>query len=101
MPSQAGRNAIGLFLGNGWYSAKVLDYSENWSDKPQLLLQLNIEFEDGSTQRLVSDKTWKFSPAPIGENDIDFGDKYDARKEQDRWNEPGFDDSAWLPAAGK
>lgn len=95
---QVGKNAIGVFLGNGWYSAKVLDYAQNWSDKPQLLLQLNIEFEDGSVQHVVSDKTWKFSYAPIGENDIDFGEKYDARKEQDGWSAPGLDDSAWLPA---
>ena len=29
---QVGKNAIGVFLGNGWYSAKVLDYAQNWSD---------------------------------------------------------------------
>lgn len=95
---QVGENAIGVFLGNGWYSAKVLDYAQNWSDKPQLLLQLHIEFEDGSTEKVVSDKTWKFSYAPIGENDIDFGEKYDAGKEQDGWSLPGFDDGTWLPA---
>ena len=61
-----GSNAIGVFLGNGWYSAKVLDYSQNWSDKPQLLLQLNIEYEDGSVERISSDKSWKYSFAPIG-----------------------------------
>ena len=94
-----GHNAIGVFLGNGWYSAKVLDYSQNnWSDKPQLLLQLNIEYEDGSIERISSDRTWKYSYAPIGENDLDFGEKYDARKEQEGWNEPGFDDSLWLDA---
>ena len=95
---KVGRNAIGVFLGNGWYSAKVLDYAQNWSDKPQLLLQLNIEFEDGSTQKVISDKTWKFSSAPIMENDIDFGEKYDARKEQKGWSAAGFDESSWLEA---
>jgi hypothetical protein len=93
-----GRNAIGVLLGNGWYSAKVLDFAQNWSDKPQLLLQLHIEFENGTTQKVVSDKMWAFSPAPIGENDIDFGEKYNAEKEQEGWSTPGFDDSAWLPA---
>tara|TARA_B110000037_G_scaffold222822_1_gene299785 strand:- start:10108 stop:13512 length:3405 start_codon:yes stop_codon:yes gene_type:complete len=94
-----GNNAIGVFLGNGWYSAKVLDYSQNnWSDKPQLLVQLNIEFEDGSIERISSDKSWKYSYAPIGENDLDFGEKYDARKEQDGWNATGFDESSWLEA---
>ena len=50
---KAGKNAIGVFLGNGWYSAKIQDYAMNWSEKPQLLLQLNIEFEDGSIQKVV------------------------------------------------
>ncbi|NND07229.1 MAG: family 78 glycoside hydrolase catalytic domain [Saprospiraceae bacterium] len=93
-----GKNAVGVFLGNGWYSAKVLDYAENWSDKSQLLLQMNIEFEDGTTMHLSSDKTWKYSYAPMEENDMDFGEKYDARKEQDGWSEAGFDDHSWLEA---
>ena len=97
-----GDNAIGVFLANGWYSAKVLDFSQNnWSDKPQLLVQLNIEYEDGSVERISSDKSWKYSFAPIGENDIDFGEKYDARKEQEGWNIAGFDDSSWLEAEEK
>lgn len=93
-----GRNAIGIFLGNGWYSAKVLDYANNWSDKPQLLLQMNIEYEDGTVERISSDKSWKYSNAPIGENDLDFGEKYDARKEQDGWCVAGFDENTWLEA---
>lgn len=94
-----GRNAIGVFLANGWYSAKVLDFSQNnWSDKPQLLLQMNIEYEDGSMQQLSTDKSWQYSYAPIGENDLDFGEKYDARKEQDGWCVSGFDESTWLEA---
>lgn len=95
---KSGSNAIGIFLGNGWYSAKVLDYSQNWSDKPQLLLQLNIEYEDGSSERISSNNSWKYSYAPIGENDIDFGEKYDARKEQEGWSIAGFDETSWLDA---
>jgi alpha-L-rhamnosidase len=95
---EKGRNCLGAFLGNGWYSAKVLDYANNWSDKPQLLLQLNIEYEDGTVEHISSDRSWKYSISPIGENDIDFGEKYDARKEQDGWSIAGFDESSWLLA---
>ena len=93
-----GMNAVGVFLGNGWYSARILDYPECWSEKPQLLLQLNIEFEDGSRMNIVSDNSWKTSVAPIGENDINFGENYDARKEQEGWNMPGFNDYNWMQA---
>lgn len=93
-----GNNAIGVILGNGWYSATVLDYPECWSDKPQLLLQLNIEYEDGTFASISSDQSWKTTAAPIGENDIDFGEKYDARKEISGWCSPNFNDSSWTSA---
>jgi alpha-L-rhamnosidase len=91
-------NAIGVILGNGWYSAQVQDYDQCWSKKPQLLLQMNIEFKDGSTMNIVSDRSWKIAPAPITENDIDFGEKYDARMEMTGWDKHGFNDSNWMQA---
>ena len=92
---KTGSNAIGVLLGNGWFSSRVQDYPECWSEKPLLLLQMNIEFSDGSKMNLVSDQSWKIAPAPITENDIDYGETYDARKEQDGWNNLDFNDRGW------
>jgi len=94
----AGRNAIGLLLGNGRYHAPrtgAPDRTRNFGD-PKALLQLNIEYEDGSLSEVVTDSTWKLTIAgPIrGNNEYD-GEEYDARMELKGWSRPGFDDSAW------
>ncbi len=83
-----GRNCVGAMLGQGW-----------WSKAPRLLVQIEIEYEDGATERIVSDESWKWSSGPILENSIYHGETCDARLEQRGWNEPGFDDSEWLPVS--
>ena len=82
-----GENAIGVMLGNGWYKSRAL------------LLQLDVEFEDGRKTSVVSDTSWKAGEGPILEDSIYNGETYDARLETPGWDRPGFDDSAW-PAAG-
>jgi len=94
----AGRNALGLMLGNGRYHAPrtgAPDGTRNFGD-PKTLLQLNIEYEDGSTTEVVTDGTWKLTTTgPIrGNNEYD-GEEYDARMELKDWSRPGFDDSSW------
>jgi alpha-L-rhamnosidase len=96
-----GTNAIGAVLGNGRYYAdrsKVYagTVSFGW---PKLLLQLRLEFVDGSVSNLVSDTSWKFTTdGPILANSEFDGEEYDARKEFNGWSQPGFDDSKWQPA---
>ena len=94
---RTGANAIGAMVGNGWYGN---DYPETgwrraYGDRPILLLQLNVEYADGTHERIVSDGTWKASPGPITSNDIYHGEEYDARLEKDGWTSPGYDDSDW------
>ena len=62
-------------------------------------MQLNLEFEDGTRQSIVSDETWKLTTdGPIRANNEYDGEEYDARLELSGWDRPGFDDSAWEPA---
>ncbi|MBD3255977.1 MAG: Bacterial alpha-L-rhamnosidase [Candidatus Lokiarchaeota archaeon] len=82
-------NAIGVVLGNG-------RHVENYGyDYPKLYLQLHLEYEDGSSEIIISDDTWKFSIGPTMENGLYYGEKYDARKEMPGWNKFKFDDSEW------
>jgi alpha-L-rhamnosidase len=94
-----GQNALGMMLGNGWFNVQAKaawDFDKApWRASPRMLLELRIEFEDGSTQTIVSDETWKTADGPITYNGIYGGETYDARREQAGWNEPGFDDSSW------
>ena len=78
-----GANAVAVTLGNGWYKSRAL------------LLQLNIELEDGTTASVVSDATWKSADGPIFEDSIYDGESYDARRETPGWDRAGFDDKDW------
>lgn len=96
---QNGENAVGVILGNGWYnhqSTAVWDFhNASWRNRPAFCLDLRITYEDGSVETIVSDKTWKTSSGRIVFNSIYTGEHHDMRKEQDGWNNRGFDDSKW------
>lgn len=94
----AGQNAIGVILGNGRYYAPRLKTPTLTKDfgYPKLLLQLNIEYADGSHQFVVSDASWKITTeGPIRANNEYDGEEYDARMEMPGWSMPGFDESKW------
>jgi alpha-L-rhamnosidase len=92
-----GENTIGVILGNGMYNAVGDRYRKFWVSfgPPTLFFQLELEYEDGTTETLISDESWKYSPSPIVFNDIFGGEDYDARLEQIGWNTSDFDDSDW------
>jgi alpha-L-rhamnosidase len=94
---KTGGNAIGVWLGNGWYSndGNIQRYQVPFSDRPQLIFQMNIEFTDGTSAGIVSDGTWKSSAGPITQNAICEGESYDARLEKTGWNNTGFNDAGW------
>ena len=97
-----GRNALGLMLGNGRYHAPRGDAVPTGTRDfgyPKALLQLNIEYEDGTRSSVFSDESWKLSAAgPIRANNEYDGEEYDARMELDGWNRAGFDAAKWEPA---
>jgi alpha-L-rhamnosidase len=96
-----GRNALGVWLGNGRYFAprlKVPTETRTYGF-PKLLLQLEVDYTDGSRDTIVSDPSWKLTTdGPIIANNEYDGEEYDARKEMPGWAAPGFEDRAW-PAA--
>jgi alpha-L-rhamnosidase len=92
-----GTNAIGVLVGNGFFNINreryrklVIAYGA-----PQMILKLEIDYEDGSRKIIVSDETWKTSPSPVTFSSIYGGEDYDARLEQQNWNFAGFNDSGW------
>lgn len=96
-----GGNAIGVILGNGRYFAprgKVPTNTRTYG-YPKMILQLAIEYADGSAETIVSDESWKLTTCgPILENNDYDGEVYDARQEMSGWAKAGFDDSAWEAA---
>ena len=97
---RTGKNAAAVILGNGRYFAPRHDEHVSEMRFPKLLLQLRLEFEDGTVQDVLSDDTWKITAdGPITANNEFDGEEYDGRKEIRGWDMPGFDDSKWMQAA--
>jgi alpha-L-rhamnosidase len=94
----AGKNAIGLILGNGRFYAPRAASTRNFG-YPKAILRLDIEYQDGSSAAVVTGPEWKLSThGPILANNEYDGEEYDARRELIGWDRPGFDDSAWAAA---
>ncbi|CAN5683258.1 hypothetical protein BH11BAC3_BH11BAC3_17410 [soil metagenome] len=96
---QQGNNAIATVLGNGRFFTMRQNYKTykiNTFGYPKLLLQLVIEYEDGSRKIIVSDNSWKLNvDGPIRSNNEYDGEEYDANKEMKGWAMPGFNDTKW------
>ncbi|HTR41657.1 MAG TPA: family 78 glycoside hydrolase catalytic domain [Pseudomonadales bacterium] len=94
---KSGTNAIGVVLGNGrFYAPRTNAFNSGF---PKLLLELDIEFADGTTTTLISDESWKLTTnGPIVANNDYDGEDYDARKEFPGWSSAGFNDSTWQSA---
>ena len=100
-----GSNAIGGILADGWYSghlalvlrrvAGMKKGREVYGKEPRLLIQLRLEYDDGTVETLGTDDSWKAAIGPHLEADILMGEVYDARLEFPWWSEPDFDDSDW------
>lgn len=94
-----GDNAVAALLGSGWYAGHIASIGKHqYGTEPYLLFQLNIEYEDGTTERIISDESWKANTGPVLAADIIMGEIFDARREHFGWDEVGFDDGSWLAA---
>lgn len=97
-----GENAIGAWLGDGWYRGRL-----GWRGGTRnifggdlsFLGQLEITYVDGRRQTIPSDATWRATPSPILRSGIYDGEDHDARLEIPGWSSGSFDDSAWLPVS--
>lgn len=94
---RAGANALGVYLAPGWYAGNVGMFGPHqYGEHPALLAQLEVDYADGSSARVVSDTDWLASAGPILSADLLDGETYDARAETPGWASPGFDDEGWL-----
>lgn len=91
-----GNNALGVWLGAGWYSEPSVHVGD-----PTLIAQLRVWLKSGSVYTLVtnaSDPAWRATASPILFDNIYAGETYDARLYQDGWDQPDFvNGSAWTP----
>lgn len=97
-----GGNALGAILGAGWYTdyAMGLQHQQDqYGVEESLLAKIIIEYNDGTTETVVTDDSWKcYDYGPVLSNSLQNGVDYDARREVKNWNEANFDDSQWYNA---
>jgi len=97
-----GSNALGVILGNGWYNVHtrcVWDFDKApWRDRPALLCQLELTFDDGSRTILASDESWRVTTGPIVFDGIRNGETYDARLEKPGWSAADANEAGWPTA---
>jgi alpha-L-rhamnosidase len=100
-----GNNAMGVMLGNGFYNVdaaatggRYYKYQGTYGPK-KMIMQLLINFTDGTSANVMSDATWRVAPSPVTFSSVYGGEDYDARLEQAGWDAPGFTEgSGWVAA---
>jgi alpha-L-rhamnosidase len=94
-----GENVVGAILGDGWYASFLAFTGRRnyYGGTPRLLVQLNIEYEDGTREIVGTDNSWSAADGPIRKADLQMGCVYDARQEFAGWDKNGFPPK-WQPA---
>jgi alpha-L-rhamnosidase len=87
---RTGDNQLQAMLGKGWYAGRLTWNKKKpkgqYGDHPELLLQLEVTYADGSSQILVSDGSWEGThDGPVLSSSIYDGEDYDARKAATNW----------------
>jgi len=104
----SGANAVGVVVGGGRFTTMRHDMSQiEWCwlhhvahyGMPQLLMQLEVFYADGTKKTIVSGEDWKITnQGPIRKSNEFDGETYDARRELGDWTRAGYDDSGWQVA---
>jgi alpha-L-rhamnosidase len=107
-------NAVGVKLGNGWYSREQQGEQSYGKRKfsffftgkfsflilgpPRLVFSLSITFQNGDEMQVLSDQTWRGREGSIKHDSVYNGEICDSRNDRPDWTRPGFNDSlsAWI-----
>ncbi|MDR0286641.1 MAG: glycoside hydrolase family 78 protein, partial [Clostridiales bacterium] len=98
-----GKNCFGIMLGDGWYHQSRVwvnpnDMTNLCYGDPMAIMRVEIQYEDGSAELLVTDGSWKVRRGAIVQNNVYAGETCDARLEMPDWCKPGFIDTDWQAA---
>ena len=75
-------NRLDFFLADGWYRGTIGAFGPRnvFGRQTKLLCQLELTYEDGSRESIVSDESWSWSnDGPVRFADLEDGEVYDAR----------------------
>lgn len=85
-----GSNIAGVWLGNSYYKGRVnwpgIEHRENiYGDQLGFIMELSIEYQDGSTDMVLTDTSWEAAASPYRRAEIYDGEVFDARLWAAEW----------------
>ncbi|UAJ79747.1 glycoside hydrolase family 78 protein [Leifsonia sp. ZF2019] len=98
---EPGANAIGAWLGDGWYRGRIGfegGVRELYGDRTAFFAELELTAADGSRTVVVTDGSWLTHPSPIVRSGLYDGEKFDATEHLPGWSRAGFDAVGWTAA---
>lgn len=92
-----GENVIAATVADGWWIGRIglIGSSCNYGNRLGLILQLEVEHEDGEKLVICSDESFRCHESETVYGDLYIGEKRDNTREQAGWNAPGFEDAEW------
>ena len=94
-----GENVVGAIVADGWacsfYGEDTKHPAAHYARDPQLLLQLEVTFADGSRWRLTTNDEWRSSTGAVVYADLLMGERTEHDREPEGWDRPGYDASGW------
>jgi len=93
---------IGVTLENGFYNSLPLRILVHCNFRevlkigiPVFIGEIMFVYQSDPKEEIITDNLWKFIDGPLMKNNAYLGGVYDAKKEHQGWDQPGFDDSSW------
>ena len=99
---KCGRNAIGVRLGKGVFGQDRVLGQYGWASAPYGAVRAIVELRARNSQQeyflLQSDENWLASTGGMIEDNVYWGEYFDARREDPLWACPGIDTGNWRQA---
>ncbi|CAN5242921.1 glycoside hydrolase family 78 protein [soil metagenome] len=94
-----GDNALGVTIADGWFAGRIglTGSSANYGDRVEAIWQLELGYDDGAIETVVSGADVRATAGPWEYADLFIGERYDTRLAQPGWSTAVFDDSSWRP----
>jgi len=79
-----GENRFDILLGDGWYAGHaqgIPGTNHLYGMRPALIMQAEIVYEDGTSDMVISDESFRVAAGPLQYADLFMGERYDMRFE--------------------